>query len=191
MFIFLQELGIPNPVTNELVLMFSGYMAYNGTLSFTTVIIVAVSADFIGTTILYFIFYILSNYLIFNNPPRWLAKFSIKLDHLKQRMDNGNKWAIFVGRLTPFLRGYISVAAGTLQIKPVIFLTTVLFSAIAWSGGLVLTGRLLGPYWNEVAQKVGVLQFAGIIILFIIAMLLAGKYVVRKELAAKVSKKAL
>jgi membrane protein DedA with SNARE-associated domain len=56
LFIFLQELGVPNPITNELVLMFSGYLAYTGTLSITKVIITAISADFTGTSILYFIF---------------------------------------------------------------------------------------------------------------------------------------
>jgi membrane protein DedA with SNARE-associated domain len=98
-------------------------------------------------------------------------------------MDKGNQWGIFLGRLTPFLRGYISVAAGTLQIKPKTFLTTVFLSALVWSGGLVLAGRLLGPYWNEVAQKVGAFQFAAFIIIVIVALFFLGRYVTRKELA--------
>jgi len=183
LFVFLQELGIPNPLTNELVLIFSGYLAYTGTLSIAKVIIVAVSADFIGTTILYFVFYALSAHYISTNQPRWLIKFAAKLQNLKQRVEAGSQWTIFIGRLTPFLRGYISVAAGTLQIKPKVFLTTVLLSAITWSGGLVLTGRLLGPYWNKVSQKIGLLQFGGLIILLVVAMLFTGKYIVRRELS--------
>ncbi len=183
LFVFLQELGVPNPITNELVLLFSGYLTYTGVLSMPKVIITSVSADFIGTSILYFTFYALSKHYIYKNPPKWLAKLVAKLDHLKQRIDNGNKWAIFLGRLTPFIRGYVSVAAGTLQIKPRIFLTTVLISAIVWSGGLALTGLLLGPYWNQMAQKVGTFQFVGIIIVVIVALLFIGRYVTRKELA--------
>jgi len=183
LFIFLQELGIPNPITNELVLLFSGYLAYTGTLSLTKVILTAISADFIGTGILYFTFYALSKHYLYKNPPKWTAKLVGKLDSLKKRISSGNQWGIFMGRLTPFLRGYVSVAAGTLQIKPKQFLTTVMLSAIVWSGGLALTGYLLGPYWNNMEKKVGAFQFGGLIILLVIALFFVGRFVTRKELA--------
>ena len=51
--VLLQELGMPNPVTNELVLLFSGYLAFSGVLNLWLVFLTAVSADCIGTTILY------------------------------------------------------------------------------------------------------------------------------------------
>jgi membrane protein DedA with SNARE-associated domain len=183
LFVFLQELGVPNPVTNELVLLFSGYLAYTGVLSISKVILTAVFADFIGTSLLYFTFYALSKHYIYKNTPKWLTKLAVRLESLKKRIDEGKKWGIFIGRLTPFLRGYISVAAGTLQIKPKVFLTTVLLSALTWSGGLVLTGRLLGPYWNKMAQKVGALQFTLLIILIVVALMFAGKYITRRELS--------
>ena len=183
LFVFLQEIGIPNPITNELVLMFSGYLAYTGVLNIGKVIITAVSADFIGTSILYFAFYALSKHYLYKNTPRWLTKLVAKLENLKQRIDEGKKWGIFIGRLTPFIRGYVSVAAGTLQIKPKVFLTTVLLSAITWSGGLVLAGKLLGPYWNQLAQKVGGFEFALLIILLVVALVFVGKYVARRELS--------
>jgi len=183
LFVFLQELGIPNPITNELVLLFSGYLTYTGALSITKVILTAIAADFIGTSILYFIFYALSKNYIFNNTPRWLTKLVAKLENLKKRIDEGKKWGIFIGRLTPFLRGYISVVAGTIQIKPKEFITTILLSALVWSGGLVLTGRLLGPYWKELAQKLGAIEFTTLIILVVVALIVAGKYVTRRELS--------
>lgn len=57
MLVLLQELGVPNPVTNEFVLLFSGYLAFAGILKFWLVLLTAVSADCIGTTILYAVFY--------------------------------------------------------------------------------------------------------------------------------------
>jgi membrane protein DedA with SNARE-associated domain len=181
LFVFLQEIGVPNPLTNELVLLFSGYLAYLGVLNTLKVFFVAVSADFIGTSILYFIFYLVSRQYIFKCPPRVLTKFIRKLKKLKQRINNRNVWTIFLGRLTPFLRGYISVAAGILQIKPRAFLTTVLLSAITWSGGLVLVGKTLGPYWNEVIQKIGIVQFIMLLAILIVISAFAGKYITRKE----------
>lgn len=189
MCIFLQELGVPNPVTNELILLFSGYLTYTGAFSFTKVILIAVSADITGTTVLYFIFYALSKQYIFNNLPKWLAKLSARLENLKQRINSKSQWEIFLFRLTPFIRGYVSVAAGILQLRPILFLPNVILSAVIWSGGLVLAGRLLGPYWNSVVQKTGAFYFAGLIILLVIALFFVGKYFIRKQLA-KESKEA-
>jgi membrane protein DedA with SNARE-associated domain len=40
--IFLQETGVPNPVPNELVLMFSGYLVFTGILHLPLVLLAAV-----------------------------------------------------------------------------------------------------------------------------------------------------
>jgi membrane protein DedA with SNARE-associated domain len=37
--VFLQEIGVPNPVPNELVLLFSGYLTSIGQLHFTPVLL--------------------------------------------------------------------------------------------------------------------------------------------------------
>jgi membrane protein DedA with SNARE-associated domain len=183
LFVFLQEIGVPNPITNELVLIFSGYLSYTGVLSITKVILVVIAADFIGTSILYFAFYALSKQSIFKKTPRWLVKIAAKIETLKQQINEGKNWSIFALRLTPFIRGYVSVAAGTLQIKPKVFLSTVLLSAIVWNAGLVIAGRLLGPYWNELTHKTGAIQCVLILIMVIIAAILAGKYIARRELS--------
>ena len=74
--VFLQEVGIPNPVPNELVLIFSGYLAFKGILYLPLVILAAVSADFIGTNILYFTFYFAFFQLKFKKAPvlLWLQR---------------------------------------------------------------------------------------------------------------------
>lgn len=183
LFVFLQEIGVPNPLTNELVLIFSGYLAYSGILVIGKVFFVAVSADITGTSILYLTFYLLSRQYLFSHPPRAWLKLAVRLEKLKKRIDNGNRWTIFMGRLTPFLRGYVSVAAGVLQIKPKVFLTTVLLSGMVWSGGLVLTGMMLGPYWNKLAQKISAVQFIMLLIILITVLLFTGKHIRSKGLS--------
>jgi membrane protein DedA with SNARE-associated domain len=68
--VFLQEIGIPNPVPNELILLFSGYLSSIGQLSFEWVIITVIIADFVGTTSLYFAFYHFGK-SIKAKKPRW------------------------------------------------------------------------------------------------------------------------
>ena len=54
--IFLQEIGMPNPFPNELLIIFTGYLSYKGLLIFPYVLITVVFADFTGTNILFFLF---------------------------------------------------------------------------------------------------------------------------------------
>src|ERR1700722_1291637 len=182
--VFIQELGIPNPITNELVLIFCGYLSYTGTLNFYKVIIVAISADFIGTTILFFIFYSFSKWLI-EHSPKWLPLTGETIEKLKKKLLKRGNRSVFIGRLTPFLRGYVSVAAGMLHVKPKAFLGTVIISAITWSGGLVLLGRLIGPYWNQMIKERGVIENISIVIVLIVIITFVGRYFNRRQLNTK------
>jgi membrane protein DedA with SNARE-associated domain len=151
--VFLQEIGVPNPVPNELVLLFSGYLTSVGKLDFITVLITVIAADTIGSSLLYTIFYCFGQ--------RVLQKWShviptSKLAYLTARVSHQDRWSIYVGRLMPFIRGYTAVAAGLLKIPPGIFLPAVLLSALTWSGGYVIAGKLLGYEYANVVQKLGI-----------------------------------
>jgi len=152
--VLLQELGVPNPVTNEFVLLFSGYLAFSGVLNLWLVLLSAVAGDCIGTTILYFVFYRFGGYIM-DHRPRWIPISQAHIDRLAHTISKRQRWGIYVGRLLPFLRGYASVAAGLLPIEPKVFIPAVIVSAITWSGGYVIAGWLLGPYWEQVAAQVG------------------------------------
>ena len=45
--VILQETGMPNPIPNELLLLFSGYLVFKGIFSLPLLILTAASADFI------------------------------------------------------------------------------------------------------------------------------------------------
>lgn len=181
-FVFLQELGVPNPVTNEFVLLFSGYLAFSGTLNLWLVILTAVSADCIGTTILYAVFYWFGE-SIMNHRPRWFPVSPVHLERIARRISERQQWGIYVGRLVPFLRGYASVAAGILPIKPGIFIPAVIVSAITWSGGYVIAGRLLGPYWEQAAARIGRAESLALLVALIVIATLIGRAVRRNRQA--------
>lgn len=181
--IFLQELGVPNPISNELVLLFSGYLASIHTFSFTFIFLTAVSADFIGTSILFFVFYYFGEYLL-NHKPKWIPISRERIESLTHRISQKGMLSIYIGRLIPYLRGYTSVAAGLLRIRPKVFISAVIISAITWSGGYVLAGWILGPYWQKASDAIGgvrmVLFTLGIIILFFVIKSLV-KYDIRRQ----------
>lgn len=174
--VLLQELGVPNPVTNEFVLLFSGYLAFAGVLNLWMVLLVAVSADFIGTTILYGVFYRWGGSII-GRRPRWLPISPAQIERIAETLSKRRQWGIYVARLIPFLRGYASVAAGMLPIQPRIFVPAVVISAITWSGGYVLAGRFLGPYWEQAAVRVGRLESLVLVVGLIVLTTLTARAV--------------
>jgi membrane protein DedA with SNARE-associated domain len=181
LFVFLQELGVPNPVTNEFVLLYSGYLAFTGVLNLWFVLLAAISADCIGTTILYAVFYSFGGFLM-DHRPRWFPASTEDIKRMEDSLSGQGRWGIYVGRLIPFLRGYVSVAAGMLAIRPGVFLPAVIISAITWSGGYVVAGRLVGPYWKEVAGKMGTVeQFVLLAALIVIAALVRRTIVRRRR----------
>jgi membrane protein DedA with SNARE-associated domain len=177
--VLLQELGVPNPVTNEFVLLFSGYLAFTGVLNLWLVILTAVSADFSGTTILYAVFFRYGEYILAHRP-KWLPVSKVQIDRIARTISERQRWGLYVGRHIPFLRGYASVAAGILPVKPSVFVPAVIVSAITWSGGYVVAGRLLGPYWEEAAQRIGLLESVVLVAVLIVVATLIGRALLRK-----------
>ena len=168
--VFLQEIGVPNPVPNELVLLFSGYLTFVGKLDFIIVLITVVAADITGSSLLYITFYYFGQHML----QKWPHIIPpSKLASLTTRISKQDRWSIYVGRLIPFIRGYTAVAAGLLKIPPGIFLPAILVSALTWSGGYVMAGRLLGPEYVNVASKLGLGKtvLAGLACLCIIGFL--------------------
>ncbi len=168
--VFLQEIGVPNPVPNELVLMFSGYLTSTGALSLLAVLITAIVADALGATILYITFYFFGGYIL-SHKPKWLPLPMAKIDRLSVKVSSGGGLiSIFLGRITPFIRGYISVISGLLKIKPGKYLPLILITAIMVSGAYIMAGRLLGPYWTGVAGNLSKIKYIALAIALLIAI---------------------
>lgn len=181
--IFLQELGVPNPVPNEIILLFAGYLASTGALKFSLILLFGVAADFIGTTILYLVFYFFGDRIV-HFASRWFP--AEKIEKFKENINRRGTLGVFLGRLVPYLRGYASVAAGLMRISPRKFLPAVIASAMLWSGGYVTAGRLLGKRWQSVAEHLTVgkilVAVAIIAILFLFVIPRIKKYFRNRKL---------
>lgn len=162
--VFLQEIGIPNPVPNELVLIFAGAFTTIGGLSFWLTFLIAVTADVIGTTVLYSVFYFFEHFIM-ERVRRWNS-INVRLDRIKEKILKHGRWGIFVGRLLPYLRGYVSAAAGLLNIPYRVFLPMIIIPAILWTGGYIILGHFLGKEWRRVADFIN--QYQWIVVLTVI-----------------------
>jgi membrane protein DedA with SNARE-associated domain len=69
--------------------------------------------------------------------------------------DRWGLWAVFIGRLLPIVRTYISFPAGLSRIGYRWFIVVTLLGAIPWNFGLAYAGYLLGQHYQEVATALG------------------------------------
>jgi membrane protein DedA with SNARE-associated domain len=176
--VFLQEIGMPNPFPNELLLLFSGYLSYKGLLFLPFVILTAFAADFIGTNILYFLFYTTGNFIM-QKKPKWVPLSDQMINKLTKRISGNGQLSICIFRLTPFTRGYTSVITGLLRVSPGMFLPIALFTAIAWASFYVLIGYLVGPSWNMLTQYMGGFKYLMLAILTSALFIVFIKYLIR------------
>jgi membrane protein DedA with SNARE-associated domain len=179
-FVFSQEIGLPNPIPNELVLLFSGYMAYMGILKLPMVLLAAGMADFTGTCILHSVFYFSGAYIL-NHKPRWLPIPVKTINKLKEQISKNGLSGIYIGRLTPFIRGYTSVVAGLLQIKPKVFLPIALITASIWASLYVTAGILLGPFWNHVAPNITSVKYIMLLIFSTILLIVVLRAIIKHK----------
>jgi membrane-associated protein len=138
--VLLQELGMPC-LPNELVLLYFGFLSRKAGLSYPAVIMLVVVADMMGSFILYLFFYHAKNFLI-RIKPAWLRLPVKKINSLKQKIITHSGRKIFIAKLTPFVRSYLPVVAGLLQVEPLMYGRVVFITAFIWSGGWVTAGWL-------------------------------------------------
>lgn len=170
--VFLQELGVPNPIPVELFLIFSGYLSFKGILYLPFIIVTAIAADFIGSNILYFIF-LSSGKLLLQKKPRWIPVTEEMITRFSLKITNGGLWSIYGFRLISFTRGYTSIVTGLLQIKPRIYLPIVIISASTWTMVYVILGFMLGPSWDRLVKNFDGFKFLMIgMILLIVCILI-------------------
>lgn len=178
--IVLQEIGVPIPVPNEILLMFSGFLAFSGKFELFPAILTAFAASMAGAWILYGLFYGLGTLI----HPKLHSVLQDVIKEASDRLERHHKW-LFIGRIVPFGRGYICIAAGIARISPLRFLAVTVAADALWNAGFVILGFATGNYWEAVSEKVG-----GVVhlILGIIALVVAyqlAKYAIAKLVPAR------
>jgi membrane protein DedA with SNARE-associated domain len=99
------------------------------------VFLTVVAADAIGTIILFVVFYYFGEQF-FKHKPRWIPLSRERLAHIEEKISRRGVWSIYVGRLIPYVRGYTSVAAGLLRIRPRVFIRRLLFRRLLGVGDM-------------------------------------------------------
>jgi len=92
------------------------------------------------------------------------------LDLAVQWFDKRGSWAIFISRLLPVVRTFISLPAGIAKMHFAQFLIYTFIGSFIWCTGLAYGGYLLGEHWEQIRTVMRPFDLSiGVLIIALIA----------------------
>jgi len=142
------------PISSEIVVPLGGALASQGKLNFILVVLVASLANLAGSLIAFYLTRRYGERVVLSRAGRrlGLSRGHLRLAH--RFFGRFGLWAVFVGRLLPIVRTYISFPAGLSKIGYVRFTLATLAGAIPWNLALAYAGLQLGNNYASVAATI-------------------------------------
>jgi membrane protein DedA with SNARE-associated domain len=176
--VMLENIGFPVP--GETVLLFAGFLAYQGKIHILPAILTAIAGATIGASL----GYLLGRYGGTSLVNRLLSRFP----RLRKRYDDAQKtflkhgrWAVFAARFITGLRVFAGILAGVLRMP---FSTFMLFSfagAVSWAFAIGYVGFLFGSSWSKLVSLVGRMDRIALLIIGGCAVVLIVVRLVRRR----------
>src|SRR5690349_5772117 len=172
------------PISSEIVVPLGGALASQGKLSFVGVVIAASLANLLGSLVAYLLVRRYGEGLILG-PGRRVGLTAGHLRLANRFFERLGLAAVFLGRLLPVIRTYISFPAGLSRITPVPFTLATVAGAIPWNLALAFAGYKLGQNYERVASALGpfTLPLAIVLLLVVIAAYYYGRRLGEAEAA--------
>ena len=81
---------------------------------------------------------------------RWLHLSAEKLDQAERWFERWESWAVFLGRLTPVVRSFVSIPAGVFETPFVRYTLLTLLGSAIWCFAFAGAGYAAGEAWEDV-----------------------------------------
>jgi membrane protein DedA with SNARE-associated domain len=158
------------PISSEIVVPLGGALAAQGKLNFVLVVAVSSLGNLAGSLVAFLLTRRYGEQVILSRAGRWMGLSRGHLRLANRFFGRYGLWAVFLGRLLPIIRTYISFPAGLSKITPLAFTIATLLGAIPWNFALAYAGLKLGQHYDTVARYLGPL---GIPLAILVVLLLA------------------
>jgi membrane protein DedA with SNARE-associated domain len=173
------------PIPSELVIPLAGFVAAQGELRLWIVIAAGTVGSLAGATI----WYLVGRYIGERRVRSWVDRFgkwitlsAADLDRAQQWFERHGTTAVFVGRLVPGIRTFISLPAGFTRMPLGAFLAYSFFGTATWTAALACAGVLLRANFTRVGDVINVVTY---ILLGLAAAFTVRRYVICWRAAAR------
>ncbi|MFZ0964342.1 MAG: DedA family protein [Terriglobia bacterium] len=146
-----ENIGFPIP--GETVLLFAGFLAYQGTIHIVPAILTAIAGATAGASG----GFLLGRYggtSVVNRILRRFPRLRKKYDEAQQKFLQHGHWAVFTARFITGLRVFAGILAGALRMPFSTFLFFTFAGAVCWALVIGYAGFLFGSSWSTLVNIV-------------------------------------
>ena len=153
------------PLPSEVIMPFAGFVVWKGELTLIGVALVGTAGCLAGSLVAYFVG-------AYGGLPL-LERYGKYVLIRKSELDRAHAWferfgeiAVFVSRVLPIVRTFISLPAGVARMDVKKFSLYTVLGSLPWCFGLAYVGVLLGPHWSDLEalfRYLDIVVIAGII----------------------------
>jgi membrane protein DedA with SNARE-associated domain len=135
------------PLPSEVTLLFSGYAVHQGWMSLPLAVLAATAGNLVGSLLAYGLG---ASHLLEALPVTRTA-----LHRWERLLERHGTRAVFIARLLPVARTFVSLPAGARHIRLIPFIALTTTGCAIWAAGFVLSGMIAASAWATVASVVG------------------------------------
>jgi membrane protein DedA with SNARE-associated domain len=165
------------PIPSELVIPLAGYVAARGDLGIWGVIAAGTAGSLAGATLWYWIGRSVGERRLrawVKRSGKWLTLGGEDIDRAKDWFDKRGGAAVFLGRLVPGVRTFVSLPAGFANMPLLPFLLYSAAGTLVWTTALAYAGVVLKSQFTLVKDYINIASY---IVLAVFLILLGRRYV--------------
>lgn len=165
------------PIPSELIMPFAGFLAERGELTLAGAVGAGTSGSLVGAVGWYIIGRRVGQARVrafFRRHGRWAAVTEDEIDTAMDWFRRHGGFAVFVGRLVPGVRTFISLPAGFTGMSVLPFLLYTTLGTAAWTALLTYAGVLLGRNYEAVERYLSPASWAlviGIVVWYVYSVI--------------------
>jgi membrane protein DedA with SNARE-associated domain len=152
--IFVGELGVPTGIPSEVALLLAGAYAIDSVPSLLAGLALVCVADILGTVGLHFASRTGGVRLLRRFLPNQASGREGVMDRWRRRLGGHDVSIVFVMRLIPLVRMYISVSTGLLRIRVRDFLLGAVPASVLWAGTPLAAGYVFRTHVQGIVDRV-------------------------------------
>jgi len=160
------------PIPSELIMPLAGWMLIKGQSLAATYTLLAGVYGALGNTIGSAIAYVVGMWggrALLERYGKYILISRHDLDRADNWFEKRGSWSIFVSRLLPVVRTFISLPAGIARMNFIKFTIYTFIGSFIWSVGLAYGGYRLGEHWEQLRDAMR--PFDPFIIAVIVALI--------------------
>lgn len=136
------------PLPSEIILPFTGYMVFAGHFSFWQATIAATLGNLFGGLVAYYVG-VWGGRPFLKRYGRYFFINERELAWTERLFERHGEMTVFIGRMLPIVRTFISLPAGIARMNPLKMAIYTTVGAFFWCALLIFVGQKLGENWDS------------------------------------------